>query len=128
MHPDLKALVVAAVRDPADALARRVLADWLDEHGDPATAYALRWMVRNGREPFATGQLRTPFASPVGATWVWALWPTAPARGRRRMPREPWGLPECVSSEMRRASGEGWLTVVRELGRALARVKAMVDL
>ena len=45
----------AAVRaKPADDLPRLVLADWLDETGDPATGAALRWCVARGKWPRTT--------------------------------------------------------------------------
>jgi uncharacterized protein (TIGR02996 family) len=61
MHPELKALLDAARRDPEDDSARLVLADWLEEHGDEAErarAQFIRLQVQTNRLPYRDPQRR----------------------------------------------------------------------
>lgn len=44
-------LLAAIEADPDDALPKLVMADFLDDHGEPDLAYAYRWCANEGKWP-----------------------------------------------------------------------------
>jgi uncharacterized protein (TIGR02996 family) len=55
------AQIEAASDDPASRL---VFADWLEDHGRPAAAECLRWLVRHRKRP-------QHIEAPLGDSWGW---------------------------------------------------------
>ena len=49
--PDCAALFKGVLDSPRDRLAKLVLADWLDERGEPVMAHGFRWCAAYGRHP-----------------------------------------------------------------------------
>lgn len=107
--------------DPGDRVGRLALADWLDERGDHRTAYALRWMVRHGKNP----------AHWDGGVWEW-LWDRSKpwvSKCRRRMPIVGCWIPEIVGREMASrfpTRSRRWFVLVKRLGWALQRIRELV--
>jgi uncharacterized protein (TIGR02996 family) len=95
--------VAAVLTDPTDDTARKVYADWLDEHGRHAQAAYLR-VVR-----------RSKFVRRVRERGGWALFQSIGPMP----PRPPWNWETAPMSHARRASGalsprvRPWLTRIR---------------
>ena len=51
LPPDCAALFAGVLDSPRDPLPKLVLADWLDERGEPALAHCFRWCAAYGRHP-----------------------------------------------------------------------------
>lgn len=51
-HPDYRLLLQAVLASPADDLPRLVMADWIEENGDPDRADRIRFMCANPRKWF----------------------------------------------------------------------------
>lgn len=121
---DRDGLIRACLAEPNATTPRLALADWCDDHGDPATAHALRWMVRHGKGPSL---------HPMGWTWLWNTEPLKranPARKFRRMSLLPCWIPVVVGREMcsrHPQSSRSWWVAVKRLGWALHRIRELVD-
>src|SRR4051794_21005213 len=77
---DREALELAVLLAPNDMAPRLVLADYLDDHGEPERATAIREMVRN---PGATREYRRAPGGPGHASVFWErphLWPAYTVR------------------------------------------------
>ena len=80
-HPQLLALLKAARLAPHDDTPRLVLADWLEEHGDPARAEFLRLQIllaadtpREQEQRAGAWQRQQDLRDRCGGAWLGALW------------------------------------------------------
>lgn len=88
MHPQEEALWKAVAANPADALPRLVLADWMQEHGRDDEADALRATVRK------VPALRHPAQWYRNQKWYWLC----PCKGGNRS-RIAWAVYRELSTE-----------------------------
>lgn len=121
---DRDALVAACLAHPDEDTPKLVLADYLNDHGDPATGYALRWMVRFGKGPSWNQQQRM---------WEWYRrgfedsWHDGNPR-TRRMPLVYCWLPAVIGREMPNRFGRTWFVAVKRLGTALERIRSLTEI
>lgn len=90
---------------PRDEMA--VLADWLDEHGEPDLAFAYRWAAGRGRYPIVTPKRK------------WAFWSTL-SRGQHK-PAWPHQLPREVFHWLKPSRGK---CRYRDVAMAFVRLAA----
>ena len=113
LPPDCAALLRTVLDSPRDPLPKLVLADYLDEHGEPLLAHCFRWCVAYGRHP--RGNPR----------WTGGSWSEAFTKGR-----SPECLPLPVAQEVtgtRRNYTTEW-DAFAALADALEKIAAVVRL
>lgn len=113
-----RAVVAAALaREPAypvpvPATEMGVLADWLDENGEPDLAFAYRWAARRGHFPRLT---------PKGRYAGWS----APLRGQHKL-AWPHQLPRVVFARVKGGRSRSVEGAFAKLAAALAELRAAV--
>ena len=115
--PDLAALFVGVLAAPSDPLPKLVLADYLDEHGEPVLAHAFRWCAAYKRHP---EYLPEPLHFP---SW----WQSSDAAPLSEM--TPEFLPDLVANAMTNTHdcGDHWANFAA-LAAALEKIAAVVRL
>lgn len=93
-----KGFTDALDRDPSDVVTRGVLADWLEEHGDPLAAEGLRWATERGRVPHLIRTAAWWYDFEING-WVWKRGSNTPsARAAAPSVPETCYLPEILDS------------------------------
>lgn len=113
-------------KDGTENTTKLVFADWLDEHGDARTAYALRWCVNRNRWPAYA--IRRVYPDSTEGYWYWRG-----GGGNKKSATTTNSIPPTVYSGVKRAGGadarrwakkDGFTNAIVSLGKALDSLQA----
>ena len=90
LPPDCAAIFRTVLDSPTDPLPKLVLADYLDERGEPLLAHGFRWCAAYGRHPEWSRGSAGGKAASVSMTWSGVPY------GLTIADYGPWWLPYCV--------------------------------
>ena len=106
LPPDGAALFAGVLDSPRDPVRKGVLADWLDDHGEPVLAHGFRWCAAYGRHP-GLGFDAGPGHGKAATAWM------VLARGKLPTPRTdrnrlPWAVAMHFAHKHGAAGLRGW--------------------